>query len=40
MRSYGLKEYDLDDVEEGKAILQAMKDADRADWEAEYSQKK
>ncbi|KAI0320152.1 hypothetical protein OF83DRAFT_656388 [Amylostereum chailletii] len=33
MRSYGLKPEDLDDVEEGKKILEAFKEQDRDEWE-------
>lgn len=33
MHSHGLKPWDLDDVEEGKAITQAYKDMHRHDWE-------
>ncbi|KAF9026859.1 hypothetical protein BDZ89DRAFT_1161106 [Hymenopellis radicata] len=39
MASHGLKTYDQDDVEEGKAIIQAFKDADRADYEEQQAQK-
>ncbi|KAH9899328.1 hypothetical protein C8Q73DRAFT_638018 [Cubamyces lactineus] len=33
MRSYGLKPWDDDDVQEGKAIIEAFKEGDRQDWE-------
>ncbi len=39
MHSHGLKTNDLDDVEEGKAIIQAFKDVDRADFEEQKAQK-
>jgi hypothetical protein len=39
MHSYGLKPWDLDDVEEGKRIVQAFKDADREQWEEEQKEK-
>jgi hypothetical protein len=34
MHSYGLKPWNTDDVEEGKQIVEAMKEHDRRDWEA------
>ena len=33
MHSYGLKPWDDDDVQEGKAIIEAFKEADRQEWE-------
>ena len=40
MHSYGLKPWNHDDVQEGKAIVEAMKDADRQGGEGEQSGKK
>lgn len=40
MHSHGLKHYDLDDVEEGKRIVQGFKDQDRYEWEEEQKEKK
>jgi len=39
MHSYGLKIHDPNDVEEGKAILEGLKNIDRQDWEAQQQQK-
>lgn len=39
MQSHGLKHTDLDDVEEGKAILAKLKELDRYDWEEEQKGK-
>lgn len=33
MHSYGLKPSNLDDVEEGKQIVEQMKENDKMDWE-------
>jgi len=33
MRSYGLKPSDLDDVEQGKQIIEGFKRADKQQWE-------
>lgn len=37
MHSYGLKPWDDDDVQEGHAIVDAMKRHDRHDWEEEQA---
>ena len=37
MRSYELKTWSLDDVEEGKQIVEKMKELDRLDWEAQHA---
>jgi len=39
MQSYGLKPWDLDDVEEGRRIVEAMKEMDKRDWEEEKAAK-
>jgi hypothetical protein len=39
MHSYGLKPWDLDDVEEGKRIVEGLKAIDRQDWEDEQAAK-
>ena len=33
MHSYGLKIHNMDDVEEGKAIIQGFREQDRYEWE-------
>ncbi|KAI0327214.1 hypothetical protein GY45DRAFT_1327915 [Cubamyces sp. BRFM 1775] len=33
MHSYGLKPWDYDDVQEGKAIIEGFRKRDRQDWE-------
>ncbi|TFL00210.1 hypothetical protein BDV98DRAFT_570160 [Pterulicium gracile] len=40
LECHGLKIWNDDDIQEGKAILRAMKAADREDWEAEQAAKK
>ncbi|TFK65391.1 hypothetical protein BDN72DRAFT_845615 [Pluteus cervinus] len=40
MVSHGLKPYDPDDVMEGKAILDAFKEADRYEWEEKQKEGK
>lgn len=32
MHSYGLKPWDHDDIQEGKAIIQGFRDQDRYEW--------
>ena len=39
MHSHGLKPWNDDDVQEGKAIVQAMKEMDKQDWEEEQAGK-
>lgn len=39
MASYGLKPYDDDDVQEGKAILQAFREQDKYAHEQEQAEK-
>jgi hypothetical protein len=39
MHSYGLKPWDLGDVEEGKRILQGLKANDKQDWEEKQAEK-
>lgn len=39
MLSYGLKPWDDDDVQEGKAIIQAFRDRDREEWEDKQRQR-
>jgi len=39
MRSYGLKPWDHDDIQEGKRIIQGMRDGDRWEWEEEQREK-
>jgi hypothetical protein len=39
MRSYGLKTWDLDDVEEGKRIVEAFKANDKEEWEEKQAEK-
>ena len=33
MHSYGLKPWDHDDIQEGKRIIEAFREQDRAEWE-------
>jgi hypothetical protein len=39
MASHGLKPWDHDDVQEGKAILEAFKEQDKCDWQDEQAAK-
>ena len=39
MHSYGLKPSDLDDVEEGKRIVEGFKAIDKQDWEERQAAK-
>ena len=39
MHSYGLKPWDLGDVEEGKSIVEGFKEIHRQDWEEEQAAK-
>jgi hypothetical protein len=39
MHSYGLKPWDVDDVQEGERIVEAMKEIDKQDWEDEQAAK-
>lgn len=39
MQSYGLKPWNLDDVEEGKQIVEKMKEIDRLEWEEQQAAK-
>ncbi|EAU89475.2 hypothetical protein CC1G_07701 [Coprinopsis cinerea okayama7 len=39
MHSHGLKPWDLDDVEEGKRIVEGIKEGHRLDWEEEQKNK-
>jgi hypothetical protein len=39
MHSHGLKTWNLDDVEEGKQIVEQMKENDKMDWEEEQAEK-
>jgi hypothetical protein len=39
MHSYGLKPWDLDDVEEGKMIVEAFKAYDKHEWEEKQAEK-
>ena len=40
MRSNGRKPHDLDDVEEGKIIVQALKENHRWEWEEQQGQRR
>ena len=39
MNSYGLKPWDEDDVDQGMAIVEAMREGDKYDWEEEQKEK-
>jgi len=39
MHSYGLKPWDHDDIQEGKRIIQGMRDGDKRYWEEEQRAK-
>ena len=39
MHSYGLKPWDLGDVEEGKRIVEGFKANDKLDWEEKQAEK-
>ena len=39
MRSYGLKPWDLGDVEEGKRIVEGFKANDKQEWEDKQAEK-
>ena len=39
MHMHGLKSWDHDDIQEGKRIIEAMREADRQEWEEEQRRK-